>query len=650
MKKFFTLLCCAPVLLVAQSTQRVDISANKEANALKVAEVQSPVVNKLKSAPLRKTNGSDPVYGAKNIGNTLYDLQSNSSVARRLMLYSGGKMTAVWTTSSDGGSAYSQRGTGYNQFVSNDWRKTLPNNTRFENSRVGWPNIGVATFNGTEKEYVFAHAVATSGLTGGFNFSKNTGIGTDFVDGSVVLNDASYNTATTPGPIWGRTATAGTRIILISCFADSSANYPVNARLSGVKRPNTYSVFNAATETWITKNQTLPGYDSVRYDLGQADAYAIDANGNNVSIVMGGLFDDLAIWTSTDAGSSWTKTILDSFNTALPTPRTSPKVMNNGAVSILVDNNGITHVAYAILGAAWDSVSATDTANYVFFGPEREGIAYWNNKINTSTGKPDPAILIGYTIDQDQDNVITLAANSRNRAYGGYGSSISFSNGTSYTALSNQPMLTVDPNGNILCTYIAPVEGQESPDQENYSDIYVVYSKDNGKTWGDPQNLTKTDGYDDIFPSIPSISDTKLRVAYFLKEDPGISVNTPNNPESNVPVNYMEIPIIKILNDSVGIYPAGINNSVVDPGFNVAQNYPNPFHGVTQIDFTITTNADVTFSVTDILGKVLYTETNNNTEAGKHSLYFNSGELSKGVYFYTVNIGTQKITQKMIVE
>ncbi len=651
MKKFFTLLFCAPILLMAQSSQRIDINANRAANALRASESQSLVVNKLRPIPLRKTTGDNPIYGAKAIGNTLYDLQSNNAVSNRLMVYPNGKITAAWTTSADGNPGYTLRGTGYNQWVGGVWRKSLPNISRFESSRVGWPCVGAATFGGVEKEYVFAHAVSSAGVTGGFIFSTNTGIGTDFTSGTLVLND-TYNSATTPGPIWARTATAGSKIVLISCFADSTSGYPVNYRKNGVKRPITYSVYDAAAQTWVTKNQLLPGFDSVRYDIGNADDYAIDASGNKVRIVIGGLFDDLALWKSEDAGATWTKTIIDSFKRALPTKSTAPKDLNNGAVNVMIDGYGVTHVTYAILGASYDSVTSTDTGSYVFYGTALEGIAYWNDKVNPGTGQYNPRQIIGYTPDQDGDNKITLAANTRSRSFGGYGSALQFTTGgPSYCALSNHPMMSYDAKGNLFCTYIAPIEADESGNEENYSDIFVVYSTDSGKTWSNTQNLTQTIGFEEFFPTVAKVSDNKMRIMYFLKDDPGISVsNSGNNTETNVQVNYMEIPVSKIIHDSVGIFPSGINTTMTDAAFKVEQNFPNPYHGVTQIDYNIGIKTTIVFTVTDMLGKVLHTQTSANTEAGRHSIYYNASQLSHGIYFYSVTAGTQKITQKMIIE
>jgi hypothetical protein len=196
---------------------------------------------------------------------------------------------------------------------------------------------------------------------------------------------------------------------------------------------------------------------------------------------------------------------------------------------------------------------------------------------------------------------------------------------------------------------MAPMEGEEDADQENYNDIFVVYSTDTGKVWKKPQNLTNTPDFEDAFPTLAKTADNNLHIMYFLKDDVGISVNSTSNPESTVRVNYMEVPVSKILHDSVGLFATGIN-PVADAGFKVSQNYPNPFSSVTQIDFTVTKTSDVTFTVTDLLGKVVYSENKDNTLAGKHSIYFNAGSLSKGVYFYTISTGSQKVTNKMVVE
>jgi hypothetical protein len=654
MKKFFTLILCAPLILLAQAPQKADIKAIKEANARLSRDVPSPVINKLRPPAQHKTNSDVPVYGAVTIGNTMYDLQSNNAVANRLMVYPGGKVTAVWTTSTDGGTAYTERGTGYNQRINGTWRKALPNNARFENSRVGWPNVGVATFGGTEKEYVFAHAVATSGLTGGFVFSTNSGIGTDFTPGTTVLND-TYNAATTPGPIWGRTATAGSRIVLISCFADSTSSYPVNYYGAGVKRPITYSVYDAANGTWIAKNALLPGYDSSFYDIGQADDYSIDAVGNKVRIVIAGAFDDLAMWKSEDAGSSWTKVMIDSFNSKknfTPSlPVSGRKIVNNGAVNVSIDPWGYTHVVVPAIATAFDSLDAQNVRT-TYYTMNIEGILYWCDKPQAGTGRPAPMKIIGFCPDQDNDQTLTLSSNTRLGIYGGYGTGLGSTTANRACAISNQPMIAADNKGNVFCTYIAPIEGglDVSQDNEDFNDIFVVYSTDTGNTWSqNTQNITQTTGFEEAYPTLARTVDNNIHLMYMLDEDPGYAVNNSNNIESNNRINYAEVPVNKILHDSVGVFPNGINPNHADAGFRVSENYPNPFSGQTQIDINTTRSGNIQFTVNDIMGKMIYDETQT-LAAGKHTITFNATGLSKGVYFYTVTNGTQKVSGKMIVE
>jgi hypothetical protein len=656
MKKIFTLILCAPLILLAQVPQKADIRAIKEANALLSRDIPSPVINKLRPAALHKTNSDIPVYGAVTIGNTLYDLQTNNAVANRLMVYPGGKVTAVWTTSSDGGTAYSQRGTGYNQSINGVWRKALPNNSRFENSRVGWPNLGVADFGGTQKEYVFAHAVATSGLTGGFVFSTNSGIGTDFTVGPTVLND-TYNAATTSGPIWARTATAGSHIVLISRFADSTSAYPVNYTAAGVKNPVTYSVYDAASGTWLTKNALLPGYDSTSYDIGAADDYSIDAVGNKVRIVLAGAFDDLAMWKSEDAGNSWTKVVIDSFaskkNFTPSLPVSGRKIVNNGAVNVSIDQWGYTHVVVPAIATAFDSLDANNVRTTYYNLSGDGGILYWSDKPQPGTGKPAPLQVIGFCPDQNANQTLDLASNTRLGIYGGYGTGLGSTTATRACAVSNQPMIAADSKGNLFCTYIAPDEGGNdvSQDNEDFNDIFVVYSKDTGNTWSqNPQNLTQTNGFEDVYPTLARTVDNDIHIMYMLDEDPGYAVNNSNNIESTNRINYMTVPVAKIIHDSVGIFPNGINPYKGDAGFTVSDNYPNPFSGVTQIDINTTKTSNIEFVVNDVLGKTIYSESRSNLEAGKHTISFNASGLSSGIYFYTVNNGSQKVSGKMIVE
>jgi hypothetical protein len=91
--------------------------------------------------------------------------------------------------------------------------------------------------------------------------------------------------------------------------------------------------------------------------------------------------------------------------------------------------------------------------------------------------------------------------------------------------------------------------------------------------------------------------------------------------------------------------PAFENNDIT-----ISQNMPNPANGSTAILYTLAGNTDVVFNVTDVTGKVVYTENIMNQSAGAHRLDVNTANLANGMYFYTFLVNGQTITHKMVVE
>ncbi len=94
------------------------------------------------------------------------------------------------------------------------------------------------------------------------------------------------------------------------------------------------------------------------------------------------------------------------------------------------------------------------------------------------------------------------------------------------------------------------------------------------------------------------------------------------------------------------------NNTPKD--FTLFQNYPNPFNPTTSIQYAISSRQIITIKVYDVLGKEVAILVNEEKPAGTYEVTFNAGELSSGVYFYTLTLTSsegkkQTITKKMIL-
>ena len=89
--------------------------------------------------------------------------------------------------------------------------------------------------------------------------------------------------------------------------------------------------------------------------------------------------------------------------------------------------------------------------------------------------------------------------------------------------------------------------------------------------------------------------------------------------------------------------------------FSLSQNYPNPFNPTTTINYTVPKTSFVTLRVYNILGKEVTTLVNENEQAGKYSVQFNTQQttnnrqLSSGIYFYRMTAGDFVETKKLIL-
>ncbi|MDP4117549.1 MAG: T9SS type A sorting domain-containing protein, partial [Bacteroidota bacterium] len=97
--------------------------------------------------------------------------------------------------------------------------------------------------------------------------------------------------------------------------------------------------------------------------------------------------------------------------------------------------------------------------------------------------------------------------------------------------------------------------------------------------------------------------------------------------------------------------PAAVKeiNSDIPSNFVLNQNYPNPFNPSTTIRYSIPLSGNVTLKIYDVLGKEVVSLVNEYQTAGTYSVEFNGTKLSSGIYFYSLNNGSNVLTKKLVL-
>jgi hypothetical protein len=102
----------------------------------------------------------------------------------------------------------------------------------------------------------------------------------------------------------------------------------------------------------------------------------------------------------------------------------------------------------------------------------------------------------------------------------------------------------------------------------------------------------------------------------------------------------------------MGITPTDVQEpfSLGNDGYLLEQNYPNPFNGKTNISFEIPTDSYVSLNVYNMLGTKIIDLAGKEYAQGKYTVEFDTKNLAKGIYIYTMKAGQFSSTQKMIIQ
>ncbi|OQX72156.1 MAG: hypothetical protein B6D61_14880, partial [Bacteroidetes bacterium 4484_249] len=339
------------------------------------------------------------------IGNTFYDLQTNASMQNRIFVYDDGTIGAVWTLGFNFPNFADDRGTGYNYFDGNDWGP-YPTE-RIEDDRCGWPAYSAFGENG---EINIAH------LAGGTEDGLKILIRDEKGVGNWVQS-TFYGPTGNEGMVWPRITTAGVNHSVIQLMALTRPTANGGSIYEGLDGAVLYSRSSDGGDTWDIENVILDGLTSNEYTGFSGDTYEIQAQGDNVAMLIGESWIDLILMKSTDGGDTWEKTVV--WENPYPMfggAATDTFYCPDGAHSLAFDQSGKVHIVFGINRAHSDGAGQ-------FWFPFIGGIGYWNedrpvfsNDLNalcpfsdcTYSELVDDYSLIGWTQDVDGDGEITL--------------------------------------------------------------------------------------------------------------------------------------------------------------------------------------------------------------------------------------------------
>ncbi|MEK7255304.1 MAG: hypothetical protein AAB316_11200, partial [Bacteroidota bacterium] len=242
-----------------------------------------------------------------SIGATRYDLQTYDVLPQRLVMHSGGKLSAMWMSGSSDANGFPDRGATLNAFDGASWGTA----ERVEDAtvRTGFPALAVL---GDGTEVVVAH--------------RNTNAPPYFIQmnkrapGSSVWQASDIPNAQQGGAVWPYIAAGG---------ADGMSLHLITIPFEGYREIR-YSRSQDGGATWDIQDAVIPGLDSLNFSPVPASGYNVTARGNTVAIALFQEWGDVAMFKSEDNGDTWNGYVVNDF------PLEKDYVVNTGYDSTIV--------------------------------------------------------------------------------------------------------------------------------------------------------------------------------------------------------------------------------------------------------------------------------------------------------------------------
>ena len=613
MKKLYTLIAvsCLSGAAIAQQVPQIekarDYAAPQTLDQLGGFEAIPYAQGNKPNTPITTAKG----ITEEVIGESFYDLQTNSGVMERCIYHADGSVTGTFTFSNEANTSFTDRGTGYNYHDGNSWG-ALPG-TRVEQVRTGW---STPLLMGSGKEVVISHS-ATGSWVMNERPTKGSGAWTE----SVVPS----NTNTVLW--WSRAAVGGTNdntIHLIGMTTPTAAGGTVYNGLDGALL---YWRSQDEGATWDRMDVQIPGLDTASgYRNFRADAFQIEAQGDDVVFAVFNQWHDVQLWRSADNGNSWNLTTVADFPLDGYVIDSGSDINNDGiadtivtsdeAGALLMDHNGLAHLWWGEMRVL--DADLTD-GNTTFF-PGTNGLRYWNENMPT-----DGAVLVAGAEDLNGSGALEFSASIP----------------LYYTSLSSFPSAGINADGTIFVSYSAHMETFDNGNQ-NYRHVYLMKSNDGGATWHSHTDVTpdlNSDGLESVFASMAPIVDDKVRLIYQRDWEPGLIVRGDMDPTGINEIVYLCVDTLFGVVSVPELSSADLDLEL----------YPNPAEGQTTLSYHLAGASDVTVRVMDLLGNEVLVQANNASQAGRQQMILDLSTFADGTYLVTLESDGNRVTRKLVL-
>jgi photosystem II stability/assembly factor-like uncharacterized protein len=363
-------------------------------------------------------------------------------------------------------------------------------------------------------------------------------------------------------------------------------------------------------------------------------------------------------FNTTNNGLNWSTFLIDGETASFNRIKKKNNViyLNVPQKGLFISSNNGANWSNITGGITFNSEFDAGTNSTIYLCTSDSGVirstnngANWNHITN---GLPAEGDALSVMVDNLNNAYVVITPFTFPIVYEVYRST---NNGNNWSKIQNDLRLTfrgVNSSNNLF----ASIDDEQNP---NTNQLYR--STNSGANW---QLLNSLTGFITAFTisgnnTIYAATSEAFPPIYNLHKstDNGQTFNIVNTGIGNIKINALSINQDGKLYAATnkGVYAEGVVSS--SPGaqtsnpekFRLFQNFPNPFNPVTRISFEIPDNSNVSLKVYDISGRQISTLLSGPMNKGLHTVDFDAGNFSSGIYLYVLESGDVYIARKMLL-